>query len=85
MISLQTSILSEMQTLSAQQLQEVWLFVTFLKYKTMIDLTEETVTPTISPLQQQLLLQREKDMKENPDKQMTWDSLKQKLQERYSY
>jgi hypothetical protein len=88
MVELKSYIIDELQTLSAQQLQELLMFLAFLKYKTSFANTNETENiekenSNISILQQQLLLEREQEMKENPEKIMSWAILKHKLDEKY--
>ena len=87
MTELKTYIIDEVQTLSVQQLQELLMFLAFLKYKTNFPNTENEIenieNNNISTLQQQLLLSREQEMKENPEKRMSWATFKQKLDERY--
>ena len=59
MAELKSYIIDELQTLSAQQLQELLMFLAFLKYKTSFantaNETENIETNKISMLQQQLL------------------------------
>jgi hypothetical protein len=86
MLELKAHIIDEIQTLSVLQLQELFLFMAFLKYKNTYNNAnneQEITINAISPLQQQLLLQREQAMKENTDKQMTWEVMQHKLAERY--
>jgi hypothetical protein len=87
MAELKSYIIDELQTLSAQQLQELVMFLAFLKYKTSFantaNETENIENNNISVLQQQLLLEREQAMKENPEKRMSWATLKHKLDEKY--
>lgn len=87
MAEIKSYIIDELQTLSAQQLQELLMFLAFLKYKTSLANTSNAIenieNNNISILQQQLLLEREQAMKENPEKRMSWATLKHKLDEKY--